>query len=157
MKFLDEAKIYLQSGAGGNGCTSFRREKFVEYGGPSGTIGTGFSTATVLTPSGILMPIFSVRKVVTQVTIFDGATVIIGGLTREEVKTVNDKIPVLGNLPLIGRFFQSSAESYLIIPKIIDALKSSKADAIHPGYGFLSENSNFAKILYFAKKSNWRR
>ena len=85
---------------------------FVEYGGPSGTIGTGFSTATVLTPSGILMPIFSVRKVVTQVTIFDGATVIIGGLTREEVKTVNDKIPVLGNIPLIGRLFQSSAESY---------------------------------------------
>ena len=58
------------------------------------------------------MPIFSVRKVVTQVTIFDGATVIIGGLTREEVKTVNDKIPVLGNIPLIGRLFQSSAESY---------------------------------------------
>ena len=85
---------------------------FVEYGGPSGTIGTGFSTATVLTPSGILMPIFSVRKVQTQVTIFDGATVIIGGLTREEVKTVNDKVPVLGNIPLIGRLFQSSAESY---------------------------------------------
>ena len=42
------------------------------------------------------MPIFSVRKVNTSVTIFDGATVIIGGLTREEVKTVNDKIPVLG-------------------------------------------------------------
>ena len=40
------------------------------------------------------MPIFSVRKVETQVTIFDGATVIIGGLTREEVKTVNDKVPV---------------------------------------------------------------
>jgi general secretion pathway protein D len=85
---------------------------FVEYGGPSGTIGTGFSTATVLAPSGILMPIFSVRKVQTQVTIFDGATVIIGGLTREEVKTVNDKVPVLGNIPLIGRLFQSSAESY---------------------------------------------
>jgi general secretion pathway protein D len=85
---------------------------FVEYGGPSGTIGTGFSTATVLAPSGILMPIFSVRKVTTQVTIFDGATVIIGGLTREEVKTVNDKVPVLGNIPLIGRLFQSSAESY---------------------------------------------
>ena len=85
---------------------------FIEYGGPSGTIGTGTSTATVLTPSGILMPIFSVRKVETQVTIFDGATVIIGGLTREEVKTVNDKIPVLGNLPLIGKLFQSSAESY---------------------------------------------
>jgi GTP-binding protein len=29
MKFLDEAKIYIQSGAGGNGCVSFRREKFI--------------------------------------------------------------------------------------------------------------------------------
>jgi general secretion pathway protein D len=58
------------------------------------------------------MPIFSVRKVDTQVSIFDGATVIIGGLTREEVKTVNDKIPVLGNLPLLGKLFQSNAESY---------------------------------------------
>ena len=36
MKFLDEAKIYIQSGAGGNGCVSFRREKFIEYGGPNG-------------------------------------------------------------------------------------------------------------------------
>ncbi len=36
MKFLDEAKIYLRSGAGGDGCTSFRREKFIEYGGPDG-------------------------------------------------------------------------------------------------------------------------
>jgi len=66
----------------------------------------------IIQPSGILMPIFSVRKVKTSVNIFDGATVIIGGLTREEVKTVNDKIPVLGNIPLVGRLFQSSAESY---------------------------------------------
>lgn len=36
MKFLDEAKIYLQSGQGGTGCVSFRREKYVEYGGPDG-------------------------------------------------------------------------------------------------------------------------
>ena len=85
---------------------------FVEYGGQSAMIGTGFSTPTLVMPSGILMPIFSVRKVKTTVTIFDGATVIIGGLTREEVKTVNDKIPVLGNIPLIGRLFQSNAESY---------------------------------------------
>jgi GTPase len=36
MKFLDQAKIYISSGAGGNGCVSFRREKFIEFGGPDG-------------------------------------------------------------------------------------------------------------------------
>jgi GTP-binding protein len=36
MKFLDEAKVYIRSGSGGNGCVSFRREKFIEFGGPNG-------------------------------------------------------------------------------------------------------------------------
>lgn len=36
MKFLDEAKIYLESGHGGPGCVSFRREKYIEFGGPNG-------------------------------------------------------------------------------------------------------------------------
>ena len=36
MKFLDEAKVYLKSGDGGDGCVSFRREKYVEFGGPDG-------------------------------------------------------------------------------------------------------------------------
>ena len=36
MKFLDVAKVYIASGAGGNGCVSFRREKFIEFGGPNG-------------------------------------------------------------------------------------------------------------------------
>ncbi|WP_020593048.1 GTPase ObgE [Kiloniella laminariae] len=36
MKFLDEAKIFLKSGDGGGGCTSFRREKYIEFGGPNG-------------------------------------------------------------------------------------------------------------------------
>ena len=41
----------------------------------------------------------------------------------------------------------SSSESYLVIEKIIAACKESKADAVHPGYGFLSENEEFAKAL----------
>jgi GTP-binding protein len=36
MKFLDEAKVYIRSGGGGPGCVSFRREKFIEFGGPDG-------------------------------------------------------------------------------------------------------------------------
>ena len=36
MKFLDQAKIYIASGKGGNGCVSFRREKYIEFGGPNG-------------------------------------------------------------------------------------------------------------------------
>ena len=36
MKFLDQAKIYIRSGDGGAGSVSFRREKFIEFGGPDG-------------------------------------------------------------------------------------------------------------------------
>ncbi len=36
MKFLDQVKVYVKAGNGGNGCCSFRREKFIEYGGPDG-------------------------------------------------------------------------------------------------------------------------
>lgn len=39
MKFLDEAKVYIRSGDGGAGCVSFRREKFIEFGGPDGGSG----------------------------------------------------------------------------------------------------------------------
>ncbi|MDA0346037.1 MAG: hypothetical protein O3C43_01535 [Verrucomicrobia bacterium] len=81
---------------------------FVEYGGPSLAISGGVE---VLVPSGFYQPIFSVREVQTRVTIWDGATVVMGGLTREEVKEVNDKVPFLGDIPLLGRFFQSKGES----------------------------------------------
>ncbi len=36
MKFLDQAKVYIRSGNGGAGCVSFRREKYIEFGGPDG-------------------------------------------------------------------------------------------------------------------------
>ncbi len=81
---------------------------FVEYGGQSVAISGG---TTVNVPSGFFQPIFSVREVKTKVTIWDGATVVMGGLTREEVKRVHDKVPVLGDVPLLGRLFRSEGES----------------------------------------------
>ena len=83
-------------------------EGFVEYGGTSVAL-TGGLTVTV--PSGFFQPIFSTREVTTDVTVFDGATVVIGGLTREEVRSVEDKVPVLGSLPIIGAAFRSTGKS----------------------------------------------
>lgn len=81
---------------------------FVEFGGPSIAI-SGSTTVTV--PSGFYQPIFSVRDISTKVTIWDGATLVMGGLTREEVKKVSDKVPLLGDIPLVGRLFRSKGET----------------------------------------------
>ncbi len=81
---------------------------FVEYGGPSIAISSG---RQVSVPSGFYQPIFSVREVKTRVTIWDGATLVMGGLTREEVREIDDKVPFFGDLPLIGRVFRSKGET----------------------------------------------
>lgn len=81
---------------------------FVEYGGPSVAVS---GTTTVNVPSGFFQPIFSVRKISTEVTIWNGATVVMGGLTREEVVEYEDRVPVLGSIPLFGRLFRSSGAS----------------------------------------------
>ena len=57
------------------------------------------------------MPVFSVREVQTRVTVFDGATVVLGGLTREDVRTIEDSVPILGDIPLVGRLFQSKGKT----------------------------------------------
>lgn len=53
MKFLDLAKVYIRSGGGGAGCASFRREKFVEYGGPDGGDGGRGGDVIVETVEGL--------------------------------------------------------------------------------------------------------
>jgi general secretion pathway protein D len=93
---------------------------FVNYGSP--VIGPRFNPALVTTgnPSGIgtfiitpnvmNQPIFSVRKVTTSVSIWDGQTVAMGGLIREDVQKVNDSVPILGDIPLAGRLFRSNVD-----------------------------------------------
>ena len=73
--------------------------------------GHALDGVTVTVPPGFYQPIFSVRDISTKVTIWDGATLVMGGLTREEVKKVNDKVPFFGDIPLLGRLFRSKGES----------------------------------------------
>ena len=53
MKFLDLAKVYIRSGAGGGGCISFRREKYIEFGGPDGGDGGGGGSVTAVAVDGL--------------------------------------------------------------------------------------------------------
>ena len=53
------------------------------------------------------MPVFTSRNVTTSLVIWDGQTVVMGGLIREELVTVKDKIPILGDIPLLGWLFRS--------------------------------------------------
>ena len=53
MKFLDLAKVYIRSGGGGGGCVSFRREKFIEYGGPDGGDGGGGGSVWAVAVDGL--------------------------------------------------------------------------------------------------------
>ncbi|MDR2429657.1 MAG: type II and III secretion system protein [Puniceicoccales bacterium] len=105
-------------------------EGFVEYGGVSVAI-AGNTTVTV--PSGFYQPVFSIREITTDVTIFDGSTIVIGGLMREEVKTVEDKIPVLGDLPLLGAAFRSKGKT--VTKKNLMVFVT--ANLISPGGGLL--------------------
>ena len=91
---------------------------FVNYGSPINSIAPvtaldGFlqlgSQTIVLTENKIDQPVFSVREVTTQVTLYDGQTVVLGGLMREDVQKVQDKTPIMGDLPLVGSLFRSSS------------------------------------------------
>jgi len=106
-------------------------EGFINYGSPIQSPSTdilGNPVTVTITENRIEMPVFSTRKVDTSLTIYDGYTVAVGGLMREDVQNVEDKVPILGDIPYIGRLFQSKSEnrikSNLIIfvtAQIIDA------------------------------------
>ena len=86
---------------------------FINYGSPIQTVSTnalGISTTNVLTQNTINQPVFSVRKVSTSVSVYDGSTVVLGGLVREDIQKVNDKVPILGDIPVLGRLFRSKID-----------------------------------------------
>lgn len=106
-------------------------EGFINYGSPiqsPSTDALGNPVTAIITENRIEMPVFSTRRVSSELSIYDGYTVAVGGLMREDVQNVEDKVPIFGDIPLIGRLFQSKSEnrikSNLIIfvtAQIIDA------------------------------------
>jgi general secretion pathway protein D len=91
-------------------------EGFINYGSPIQTTSLnalGQPVVNIVTPNVINQPIFSRRTVTTNVSIYDGSTVVLGGLIREDVQKVEDKVPLLGDLPMVGRLFRSSVDQHI--------------------------------------------
>ena len=106
-------------------------EGFINYGSPITSPASdafGNATSVTITENRIEMPVFASRRVNTGLTIYDGHTVAVGGLMREDVQKVEDKVPIFGDLPWIGRLFQSHSENHIksnliifVTAEIIDA------------------------------------
>ena len=116
---------------------------FINYGSPINGVGyrdglfsvNGIVSVPALIPvsqtlttNTINQPVFSVREVNTFVTVWDGQTVALGGLIREDVQKVQDKVPILGDIPMAGRLFRSDADQKIkknlvifVTPRILDA------------------------------------
>ena len=113
---------------------------FVNYGSPiygpvpTNIFGIPIGPATLLTANTINQPIFDTRKVTTSVSVWDGQTVVIGGLIREDVQTVNDKIPGLGDLPIVGRLFRSQVDQHIkrnLVMFVSAHLMNPAGDLVH--------------------------
>jgi general secretion pathway protein D len=94
-------------------------EGFINYGSPINAVGVTsaaaitVSTPVLLTSNVINQPIFSTRKVNTSVTVQDGQTVVLGGLMREDVQKTEDRTPIIGDIPIVGRLFRTNAEQHI--------------------------------------------
>jgi general secretion pathway protein D len=105
--------------------------EFVGYDNPGQFVpeaqGAAGSTLGVPLEAVLPLPHWRVREVVTTCNVWDGQTVVLGGMISENITKIKDKVPVLGDLPLVGRLFQSqssdSVKQNLLIfvtPTLID-------------------------------------
>jgi general secretion pathway protein D len=94
-------------------------EGFINYGSPINAVGVNTvgvistSVPVLLTQNVINQPVFSTRKVTTSVSVYDGQTVVLGGLMREDVQKTEDKVPIIGDIPLVGRAFRTNVDEHI--------------------------------------------
>jgi general secretion pathway protein D len=94
-------------------------EGFINYGSPIFAVGVNtaagisLSNSVLLTDNVINQPVFSTRKVTTNVSVWDGQTVVLGGLMREDVQKTEDKTPIIGDIPLVGRLFRTNVDQHI--------------------------------------------
>jgi Flp pilus assembly secretin CpaC/tetratricopeptide (TPR) repeat protein len=93
-------------------------DRFIDYGGQAiiatsggaSVFGSGGQAGFASVDVPYLQPIFNSRNVTTTIQVWDGQTVVLGGLITDETYTINDKVPLLGDIPLFGRLFRSDVE-----------------------------------------------
>ncbi len=82
---------------------------FINYGGP---IAIAAGNNVLQTFNDIKQPLFASRTLTTSIVIWDGQTVVLGGLIRDEVRAIRDKVPFLGDIPMVGRLFRSNVTQH---------------------------------------------
>ena len=78
------------------------------------------------------MPVFSTITSSSNLTIADGSTVVMGGLMTNRRIKVEDKVPIFGDLPLVGRFFQSTADTNIRAALVITVTVKLVDPSGHP-------------------------
>jgi pilus assembly protein CpaC len=151
-KFLSGGEIpipIVQGGTGNNSISITYKEYGVKLDFEPTVIDSGIINLRVVpevsTPdyahgivlSGFLVPAFQTRRVDTVVELKDGQSLVIGGLTNTDVRKTQHKIPLLGDLPVIGALFRNSRETIdenelvvLVSPRIIRPLEASEVPSM---------------------------
>ncbi|MEM6912006.1 MAG: Amuc_1098 family type IV pilus outer membrane protein [Verrucomicrobiota bacterium] len=85
-------------------------EGFVNYGTPITELISGAREPTVRTENRILQPVFRIIRNQTSVSVYDGQTLVMGGLLNASVSSFEDKVPLLGDIPIFGRLFRTQGK-----------------------------------------------
>ena len=122
------------------------------------------STGTVRIEQGMTLPDKQVTKVTSNVMVRDGSTVIIGGLMRDNLKSDVKQMPLMGNLPLLGKLFRTTAEEtqrteivVLLTPRIVvqDELAVEGEQAaceFHRRHAIQADNMSYFSRDYLSEK-----